>query len=700
MTNRLTVLALLICTSIFAGPADAATGTQNDALPARVDRYGDPLPEGAVARLGSLRFWHDSHVGFTADSKKLMSVVKGRAGNDLRFWDLATGKTTARPLPMKEAESCFFSSNRRYLVIQGWNATTRVVNLDSGRVRELSTQLTAQAISADGKLLLATRGLSGTIREPFPILLRSVATGERLAVLHGHKTWVSVLAFLPDGKRFISVSDEYKRNPPDATIEGTICFWDLSTHKLLRQLRHPGGNPGFSAVSPDGKLLYYYGSKDYRSHLWDLEADKEITGSEEEIDDRWQAAFYPNVKGIRRITKLLGKDSFIAAVSPDGKILASRRHLPAEDLSTRLWDTTTGREIRPLGGHQDVVLCLAYTPDGKALLSGGKDGRVIRWDAKTGKELHSYETGGRPVRAVAVSADGQTIAAGCQRNKVYLWELSSGKKLHEFETLPLLNDLGLGSPEAQVREQLEGIRFLAFTKGGKRLIVGSSSTRPSRQRQQKNPDDATPEEGFAGLLSLGTISTWDVATGKRLALVKKEGETPIALSPQGSAAAWTAGKGSLFEWTSELLLRRLDADDTAWRLKGAQNESFNRVEFSPDGKRLLVTSSISFFTLGPGGSPPRHFYRLLNVATGAEIRKVEKYQGRLFFSPDGRFAASTAPGKGVYLLDPTSGQSTRPFTGHEARVTTCAFSPDQRHLATASADHTILIWDLAARKLK
>jgi hypothetical protein len=90
MTNRPTVLALVIGSSIFAGSPDAATGTQNEALPARVDRYGDPLPEGAAARLGSLRFWQSSHVGFTEDSKKLMSVLKDQVGNDLRFWDVAT----------------------------------------------------------------------------------------------------------------------------------------------------------------------------------------------------------------------------------------------------------------------------------------------------------------------------------------------------------------------------------------------------------------------------------------------------------------------------------------------------------------------------------------------------------------------------------------------------------------------------------
>jgi WD40 repeat protein len=105
---------------------------------------------------------------------------------------------------------------------------------------------------------------------------------------------------------------------------------------------------------------------------------------------------------------------------------------------------------------------------------------------------------------------------------------------------------------------------------------------------------------------------------------------------------------------------------------------------------------VSFF----GGGSSRPFYRLLDVATGKEILKVEKYQGRLFFSADGSFMASIASGKGVRLLDLATGKSTRPLLGHEAGVTTCAFSPDNRYLATASADHTILIWDLAAWKLR
>jgi WD40 repeat protein len=698
MIKRLIVLAVLTCSSLFIDAALAA----GQGLPVTADQYGDPLPKGAVQRLGSLRFWHDGHIGFTADSKKLASIVKEQGGYELRSSDIATGKTTTRPLPMKEGDDVFFSADRRYLVIHGRDFNARVLNLVSGTVRQLGTQLPASAISADGKLLLATRGRWGTIYEPFPIMLWSVSSGERLAVLHGHKTWVTVLAFLPDGKRFISVSDEYKRNSPLASVDGTICFWEASTGKLLRQLRHPGGIPNFSSVSPDGKLLYYCGSKDYQSHLWDLEADREIAGSQEDIDNRWQAALHPNVKDIPRFVKLLGKDNYIAAVSPDGKILASRRQMSTDDYATRLWDTATGSELRPLGGHQDAVLCLAYAPGGKSLISGGRDGRVIRWDAATGKELGSYLAQHPPglpldarqaVRAVAVSPHGRTIAAGSDRNTVYLWDLASGKKLHEFEAQSPLPD------ELRVGNLADGIRFLVFTEGGKRLIVGSSGAAP---KHQEKPGEAAPEKLVADsdlflFPSSGMVSTWDVASGKRIAKREREHENPVALSPKAGAAAWVTHKGSLFNWECELLQRRVDSGKVTWRLKGAENESFNHVEYSPDGKRLIVTSTISFVNPFGGGSS-RPFCRLLDVTTGKEVIKVEKYQGRLFFSADGSFMASIASGKGVHLLDLATGKSTRPFQGHKASVTTCAFSPDNRYLATASVDHTILVWDLAVRK--
>src|ERR1041385_9176592 len=112
------------------------------------------------------------------------------------------------------------------------------------------------------------------------------------------------------------------------------------------------------------------------------------------------------------------------AFSPDGRLLASA----STDAKIKLWDTTTGLELRELPGHQYGTTVLAFSPDGRTLLTGGASLRFI--DVATGSESRrlANESRGR----AAVSVDFRLIATS-DSGQIRLWDAATGAQVRSFE---------------------------------------------------------------------------------------------------------------------------------------------------------------------------------------------------------------------------------------------------------------------------
>jgi serine/threonine protein kinase len=117
-------------------------------------------------------------------------------------------------------------------------------------------------------------------------------------------------------------------------------------------------------------------------------------------------------------------------ISPDGQTLASG----SADHTIKLWQLSTGRELRTLGGgwfssgHSNSVLCLAISPDGQLLASGSKDNTIKLWDISTGRSLRTLKGHLENVLHVAFERDEQTLRSR-DTNAINLWEVSTGRKL-------------------------------------------------------------------------------------------------------------------------------------------------------------------------------------------------------------------------------------------------------------------------------
>ncbi len=641
------------------------------------DALGDPLPPGAVGRLGTVRFRHGAEVdafalsrdgrilataagpvavlwdaatgkelrrlkhdravtalAFTPDGKRIAS---GASDNRIRLWDAADGKEVrcleghGRPQGGEKAEwrngiyALVFTPDGRTLISRGVDETVRVWDVATGaerrRVDGVPGSAWALALSPDARVLAVPvadfqKGM-GEVR------LAEVATGKEVRRL-ARGGVVNCVAFSPDGSLLaVGVGEQDWQRP------GDIKLCDAATGKELRTLR--GHRRWVNAVvfSPDGKALAS-GSLDASPRLWDV------------------------ASGAPRRTFGDGRMPVrAAAFSPDGKLLTLLTgHVG--DHAVRVWDVAANREVRRLAGHQSHVGALAFSADSRRLASGSADAAVGVWDVRTRKELHRLPAGGAGVAAVGFSADGRTAVAGGLGSNVHAWDAGAGKEVRHFGT---------------------GDGFY-----GRMAVAPDGRVLASWGRQS------------------GAVRLWDTATGKEL---RKLGPVPewvnaLAFSPDGKLLAVGTGKGPSFIglWDVETgrSLRQFAPEN--WVLSLA---------FAPDGRTLA------------SGHDDRKV-RLWELATGG-LRLAFDHGTRpaaLAFSADGNLLASACNETGsnratngftrtlgqpqqeqnkVLLWDALSGRRLHALDGHRGAVVTLAFSPDGRLLASGSNDTTVLLWD-------
>ena len=117
------------------------------------------------------------------------------------------------------------------------------------------------------------------------------------------------------------------------------------------------------------------------------------------------------------------------AFSPDGRYVLSG----SSDKTLRLWEVATGKELRRFEGHSGRVCSVAFSPDGRYVLSGSRDKTIRLWEVATGKELRRFEGHSSWVISVAFSPDGRYILSGSEDRTLRLWEVATGKELRRFE---------------------------------------------------------------------------------------------------------------------------------------------------------------------------------------------------------------------------------------------------------------------------
>ena len=363
------------------------------------------------------------------------------------------------------------------------------------------------------------------------------------------------------------------------------------------------------------------------------------------------------------------------AFSPDGKTVLTG----SDDKTARLWDAATGQPIGQPMVHQDWVNAVAFSPDGKAVLTGSSDKTARLWDAADGRPLGQPMAHQDAVRAVAFSPDGKTVLTGSCDKTARLWDAAAGQPL--------------GQPMAHQGR----VWAVAFSPDGKTVLTGSGdNTARLWDAADRHAPSASPWRIRA------RSGPWRSAPTARPsspgATTRRRGSgTPPPAGPRASPWRIRARSGQC----RGVQPRRQDRPhrEQGQRRRGSgtpptgqpigqpmvHQAAVNAVAFSPDGKTVLT------------GSDDKTA-RLWDAADGQPLGQPMAHQDAVkavAFSPDGKTVltgSATRPrGSGT---PPTGAPLGQPMV-HQGTVRAVAFSPDGKTILTGSDDKTARLWDAA-----
>jgi WD40 repeat protein/class 3 adenylate cyclase/tRNA A-37 threonylcarbamoyl transferase component Bud32 len=416
----------------------------------------------------------------------------------IQVWDLRSAtQINGSPIPFKYAAALRISP-RNVLAAASYDGDVLLWDVPTGRAikrwKPNKTVAFGLDFSPDGRTL-ATGGADQFIH------LWDVASQEKLATFQGHMNEIWSVAFSPDGQMLASGNKDgtvklwkaaLKPSTPTLTNSRTpiwfsrdgrtlitadpmqnLQFWEMPNGRLFRTVKIPSEAPSYWSyrhrISPDGlrvavtttngtvqvwklqdvSCLATYMLDDATAPTATFSRDGRLvaaSGLEHSVAKLWDTTTGQEIGRFPSTPHAL-------AFSPDSTILAGASD---EENAIRLWSVGTQRELATLRGHKWEIAQLAFSPEGKLLVSASIDNTARLWDIATGRQLFVFQGHQSGIHTVAFSPDGRTIATGSTDETVKLWNVATGQQL------------------LTLREFQQDLGFILFSPDGNTLAAGSA----------------------------------------------------------------------------------------------------------------------------------------------------------------------------------------------------------------------------------
>jgi RNA polymerase sigma factor (sigma-70 family) len=700
---------------VYGGP-DGKDAPPTPAPPPRVveaavDHFGDPLPAGAICRLGTARHRAaGADLAVSPDGKTVVTVGSGLA---VRTFDAKTGDTlSTKMIDAPSADRAVLSADGRYIAagvypkpraceLRVWDTTTgaEVAQLDLD-----SDPPSAVAVHGPTKRVAFIRGPHTFPPSDQTACLWDFAKGGKPQALgtfrqpDGTSYGEQRCVFSSDGSRLLCHQ-----------TDGRLVCWDVAAAKALweQSLRHLK----YFFFHPDNKHVVIAPGRGV-FEVWDAATGEPVAGS------RWDG------KGTKGALEY-----WPVAASPDGKLVALLHgdrqialfDVPRREIVRRLdnplrtpdegviglwappanfaftpdgtgfvwraptvqrWDVATGKPTWPATwdqGHTEAIARLMYTPDGSALVSAARDGAFYVWDPATGRPRHRLPKGWSDL--AAVTSDGRTLVGnprGWNRdNPLIEWDLATGKPGRGYKTDVERPQYG-SSADREAAVTADGARVVTLTDNS----IANARIPPGRY-----------------------LTVWDRATGK---VIREENVADrvdvTVLAPGGTWYARFAVNAPelgvrIVSVETAKELRRLDDEDIP---KGWTPGLDCQLVCSPDGRLLATRLESDARSEKPLTDRP---VKVWDPTTGRELGRFPAIGPvRFAFAPDGRsFVIAGRDGLRVFELATrreVSSVSAASIPGQKGGpfADALAVGPGGRTVATGHADGTILIWGATPKR--